>query len=248
MVSRCGRREHFVNNRNGQRTNPVGWSWALVAVILLAGCSSNLPRYTTALPDPPPTTVLTLAPGDELEIKFQNVAELDDKQNIRPDGMISLQMVDDVQAAGLTPAELDRKLTELYASKLKEPVITVIVRTLANQKVYVGGEVKTPGLVDYQPGMTVLEALVAAGSPLKESADMSNIVVVRHKDGKRYMASYNIEEQFKQGTGTPFVLAPKDIVLVPQTGTDRANVWVDKHINRMIPRGDLAYLGVFASK
>lgn len=248
MGFRCCNREYLVDV-SGRRARTVAvWCGAAMAAMVIVGCSSNLPRYTTTLPAPPPRDVVRLAPGDELEIKFQAVPELDDKQVIRPDGRISLQMVDEVMAAGLTPAELDQKLTELYAEKLREPVITVIVRTLANQKIYVGGEVKTPGLIDMEPGMTILEALIAAGGPLKESGDLTNVVIVRHKDGKRYMASVNLEEQFKAGSGEAVTLAPKDMVLVPQTGIDRANIWIDKHINRMIPRGDLAYLGVAVSQ
>lgn len=224
----------------------VGRLAGVCVLLAVLGCSSNLPRYTTALPPLPPSDVVRLAPGDELEIKFQYVPELDDQQVIRPDGRISLAMVDEVMAAGLTPAQLDQKLTELYAEKLKDPVITVIVRKLAAQRVYVGGEVKTAGMIELVPGMSLLEALIAAGGPVKESADLSNVVIVRHVNGTRHMASVDLAQQLKEGVGPDVVLAPRDIVLIPRTGIDRANQWVDQHINRLVPRADWAYLFVLA--
>ena len=91
--------------------------------------------------------VLTLRPGDEIDVKFLYWPELDELQAVRPDGKISLQLVDDVHVAGLTIEQLDKHLTELYEGKIKEPVITVIVRSLANQHVYVGRAIGNPGYV-----------------------------------------------------------------------------------------------------
>jgi polysaccharide export outer membrane protein len=181
---------------------------------------------------------LRLAPGDEIEVKFRFWPELDDRQAIRPDGKITLQEVDDVQASGLTPMELDEHLTKLYEGKLKEPVISVVVRSLAAQRVYVGGEVAEPGEVPLVGRLTALEAIMVAGGFDRTTAKPSSVVIVRHVDGKRYAAKLDLSKGLDlDGKGEPFYLAPQDIVFVPATNIDKVNLWVDKYINQLIPSG-----------
>ena len=138
------------------------------------------------LPPMPEQPKVILASGDEVEVKFQYWPELDDTQTIRPDGQISLPMVDDIQAAGKSPQELDAYLTELYQMKLKDPVITVIVRTLVSQRIFVGGEVQEPGPIALEGRMDLLGAIMAAGGFINLSADPANVIVFRHQDNKRY--------------------------------------------------------------
>ena len=76
-------------------------------------------------------------PGDQLDIKFFYNPELNEAVTLRPEGKISLQLVDEVQAAGLPPAELDARLTEAYSRELKKPMVSVIVRSFKGQRIYV---------------------------------------------------------------------------------------------------------------
>jgi protein involved in polysaccharide export with SLBB domain len=97
---------------------------------------------------------------------------------VRPDGKISLQLLDDVQAAGITPAQLDEILTKKYAQELKKPVLTVIVRSFTGQSVYVGGEVNRPGLINLTAGMSALQAVINAGG-FRETAKPEDAIVIR---------------------------------------------------------------------
>src|SRR4030042_306695 len=110
-----------------------------------------------------PEPKLILGSGDTLDIKFFNNPELNENQAIRPDGKISLQLIGEVMANGKSPEELKEHLVKLYTPQLRKPDVTVIVRTLANRRVYVGGHVKTPGLLELRPQMTALEAIIQAG-------------------------------------------------------------------------------------
>lgn len=188
---------------------------------------------------------LTLKPGDELEVKFRFWPELDDKQIIRPDGKITLQEIDDVQAAGLTPAALDAELTKLYAANLKDPVISVVVRSLSDRHVYVNGEVRTPGVVPMSSPMTALEAILTAGGFNIKTAKPSNVVIIRHKEGKRYACLLDLSGALENNLhNTDFYLAPQDIVYVPRTRIEKVNQWVDSYINRLLPAG-LTYSQTF---
>ncbi len=103
--------------------------WVMMA--LLVGCASN-----RALPNAAAGSRVTkfqkpleyrMQPGDEMDIKFFFNPELNQTVFVRPDGKISLPVVDDVQAAGLTPSELDALVTQIYARELRKPMVTVIV-------------------------------------------------------------------------------------------------------------------------
>ncbi|NIT01074.1 MAG: sugar transporter, partial [Candidatus Latescibacteria bacterium] len=99
---------------------------------------------------PPPLTEqeYVIQPGDQLDIKFYYNSELNEQVTVRPDGRISLQLANETAAAGKTPAELTQLLTEKYSRDLKKPEITVIVRSFSALKVFVGGEVNRPGILD----------------------------------------------------------------------------------------------------
>lgn len=215
----------------------------LLPLLLFAvlGCSSTsrLPRSTSAVALPPP--VVTLEPGDVIEIKFRYCPELDQTQSIRPDGKVALELVNEVQAAGLTPDELRRHLLELYAGTLKEPVITVIVREMVNQKVFVGGEVLAPGMIPLVGRMTVLEAIMAAGGYNKHSAQMRNVVVVRRIGDQNHAMAMDLRQALERPTSEVFYLAPHDIVFIPRTRIDNVDQWVEQYINRVIPQTALNF-------
>ncbi len=113
-----------------------------------------------------------------MDIKFFFNPELNETVIVRPDGNISLLLIDDVRSAGLTPSELDVLLTQAYARELRKPMITVIVKTFTGQRVYVGGEIGKPGLVELAPGMTALQAVFNAGGFL-DTAKPEAVLVIR---------------------------------------------------------------------
>jgi polysaccharide biosynthesis/export protein PslD len=203
--------------------------------LLVVACTTT--KFTDQpLPDAPKQTKLHLKPGDNIDVKFRYWPELDESQKVRPDGRITLQLVDEVDVAGLTPAELDAKLTLLYKDKIKDPVISVIVRELISQRIFVGGEVNRSGHFPLEGRMTVLSAIIAAGGINNQSANLKKVVVIRHRDGKRYAAEFDIKKSLIYSESGLFVLAPQDIVWVPRTKIDEVNQWVEQHISRILPQ------------
>ncbi|MEY3218883.1 MAG: hypothetical protein RIT27_240 [Pseudomonadota bacterium] len=212
--------------------------FAMCFMLLLLGCAETPKQYFSLkdFPAPPADRIGILRPGDSIDIKFQYWAELDDSQTIRPDGNISLQLVGDLKVDGLTPSQLNEKLKELYKGKLKDPEITVIVRSLGARVVYVGGEVFTSGEVELKDKMTVLSAVMAAGGFNKTTAEIANVVIVRFLDDKYYATTVDLESHFNNPQTEPFFLAAQDIVYVPRTRIVELNQWVEQHIAKMLPK------------
>ena len=190
--------------------------------------------------DPPPKE--TLVPGDVVDVKFFYTPELNEKdQMIRPDGTITLQLLGKVRAEGKTPEELKRELVRLYGPQLKKPDVEVIVRTKNDRKVFVGGEVKSPGTIEMPGEMTLMEAIKRAGGFKRPEADLKNVLVIRQKDGKQSGCVVNLQKVLEGREETLVPLQPRDVVYVPPTSITKVNDWMEQSINRMLPRVPLAF-------
>jgi len=155
--------------------------------------------------------------GDELDIKFFYNSELNETIVVRPDGKISLQLIDEIHAAGLAPAELDELLTKKYAPELKKPVITVFVKTFSPQRIFVGGEVSRQGLINYKAGMTALQAVIEAGGFLDSAKPEWTLILRKGPDPRSKPRQINLSQDgFGKDDGADFVLRPDDIVYVPK--------------------------------
>jgi protein involved in polysaccharide export with SLBB domain len=206
----------------------------LACLLQAAACASTPAGYSQKTPSPPPEARMVLGPGDEIELKFPYWQELNDTQIIRPDGFITLQLIDAVQAKGLTPEELDEKLTTLYASKIKDPTISVVVRSLVNQRIYVGGEVNTPGLLTLQGEVDALQAVLNAGG-FKETAQTGHVIVIR-KDDKSRAVPHKVKLSMTHGAADPkepFLLRPNDVVYVPKTVIANLDKFVNQYITQL---------------
>jgi polysaccharide biosynthesis/export protein len=134
---------------------------------------------------------------------------------VRPDGKISMPLLNDVQAAGLTPMQLTNELTEKLKQYISDPRVTVTVTTVNSRRVYVLGEVTRPGAVTLAPNMTVLQALTSAGGPT-EYAKKSKIYVLRTENGAQNKLPFNYKEVVKgSSTEQNIVLKPGDTIVVP---------------------------------
>jgi polysaccharide export outer membrane protein len=220
-------------------TPKLVWFMVMLASLLLftscAGQSFN-PSVTPEQMASESLTEQVLSPGDVIDIKFSYNPELNDSQRIRPDGNITLQIIGDVKAAGLTPEALQEELIKRYADQLRKPNIIVTVKTLRNNKVYVGGEVNRPGEVEIPGRLTAFEAIGQSGGFRTETAAVQNVVIIRNRNGKEYGTMLNFQKVLSGEEVKPFYLRPGDIVYVPQTTIARLNQWVDQHISRMLPR------------
>lgn len=209
-------------------------------VAISIGCQGTVPfmKPTETQPDRQPK--FTLGAGDVIEFRFFYNPELNDTQTVRPDGKITLQLVGEVSVQGRTPSEVQEELARVYTPELKRPMVAVIVRSLYERRVYVGGEVKTPGLISIPGSLTALEAIMQAGGFNPSTAKLSSVIIIRHKDGKRYGGKLDFSEVVKGKEGPSFLLEPRDIVYVPRTTIVEVNQFVDQYINKMIPRTGFA--------
>lgn len=170
--------------------------------------------------------------GDSLDIKFRNTPELDNQVTVRPDGMISLEIVGDVPAAGSTPNALRQLLREAYRQELKEPEIAVIVRSFSGNSIYIGGEVYAPGRVPLTGRVTTLKAIITAGG-FRDTADQRR-VVVRRADGT--CCECDIKAVIEcTGEGQDLQLQPYDVVYVPKSRIAKVNLWVEQYIDKVLP-------------
>jgi len=212
---------------------------SFVIVFLLMGCGStpDIPKVNelTSAPEPKIPREYLIQPRDQLDIKFFYNPELNETVTVRPDGKISLQLIDDVHAVGKSPSQLDNILTRAYAGELKEPKITVIVRSFTGRKVFVGGEVNTQGLVELTTGMTPLQAVINAGG-LKETAKPEETIVIRKGEGNRPIPiRVDLENAFYGKSGeAPFQLQSFDIVYVPKSSIAKANKFVEQYIQKLL--------------
>ena len=211
----------------------------------LAGCSfmsfMKPARSTPAMADEPVPS-LTLSAGDVLDVKFFYLPELDESQIVRPDGFMTLQLIGDVSVQGKTPAELHRELLKRYATHLKNPSLTIMVRRMNDSRAWVAGEVKRPGPVQMPGRMTVLEAVMDVGGGTRPTADMKNVLVVRQRDGRNYGYLVNLHDVLKGKEGASFFLQPRDVVYVPPTFITKVDDWVDQYVNKMVPQSRGVFL------
>lgn len=174
--------------------------------------------------------------GDIIEVKLLYNPELNDRVTIRPDGKVSFQLVDEVKAAGLTPAELKKILVENYSRLFSQPEVAVIVREFAGQKVYIGGEVVAPKVVPLSGEMTALQAIMDAGG-LKETAYTKNIVIIsKGPQGAPMARKVNLSGAIRgESPQDDIVLKPFDIIFVPKSRIAKVNRFVEQYIRNLIP-------------
>lgn len=181
---------------------------------------------------PPP---YRLSPGDVVDVKFAYNPELNDTVAVRPDGCISLQVIGDVRALRLTPMELAAHVNEAYAKHLRRPEVSVIVRELAAQKAYVGGEVMTPGVVDLRNGMTSLQAILQMGG-VRPSAKLENVVLMSYGGAERAEVRKLNLKRMLDGRDPDPVLAAYDVIFVPRSGIAKIGLFVQQYVDSLVPR------------
>ena len=137
-----------------------------------------------------PDANYVIGPEDLLDISVWKEPELTRSVPVRPDGKISLPLLNDVQAAGETPTELAGRLTESLRRYVTNPQVTVIVTAINSQRIYLLGEVTRPGAYPLLPGMTVLQALSSAGG-LTQYARTQKIYVLRDAQGVQRKLLFN---------------------------------------------------------
>jgi polysaccharide export outer membrane protein len=170
-------------------------------------------RSVPAGVQPPPGYVI--GADDLLTIRFWSDAQLSTDATVRADGKISVPLLNDVQAAGLTPEQLGDALEKAASKFVTEPDATVIVREIRSRKVYVIGQgVARAGQVTLNSDMNVLQVLATVGG-LLEYADKSNILIIRSEGGRDERFKFNYDEVVKgKNIKQNILLHPGDTIVV----------------------------------
>jgi polysaccharide biosynthesis/export protein len=241
----------IVNNRNETRRGRLTGSVALATIAVLAACSP-VPTLPPAPLEPEPTTVSTTALpayriqiGDVLDVRLLLNPELNEEVTVRPDGHISTTAVSDALAYGRTPAELADTLRAVYARDLQKPRLTVEVKSFAPTRVYVGGEVTTPGeFITVGPTLTLSQAIARAGGTKLSSDDTSVFVIRRGADDKpQFLSTKWKAVRQGQDPNADIRLAPYDVVYVPKLGIAEVYQFYNQYIGQFAnPSFGFSYL------
>lgn len=237
-------RQKFVRDF-GSRLLQAGAPALVLLALATGGCTTAM--YQVKADPAEPEVTLASAPqtlpgpyrmqvGDLLNVRFYRNPDLDQEVMVRPDGMISLPYLDDVAAAGYSPAELDAELTRRYTGELANPDLTVIVVSFGGQKVYVGGEVTKEGVYDMIAGLTVFQAITLA-SGFNDFARRDQVVLIR-RDAKGRPSGRAIDLRpvaNGEDTSLDVPLQPYDIVHVPRSAIGNVTMWVNQYVREMLP-------------
>lgn len=151
---------------------------------------------------------------DTLHISVWKEPDLTATLPVRPDGKISLPLLNDVPAAGLTPLQLGASITEKLKKYIADPHVTVVVTAMNSRRIFVTGEVAHTGAMPLLPNMTMLQVLSSAG--FTQFANVKNIYLLRTENGKQVKLPFNYKEVVKGNHPEQnIMLKPGDTVVVP---------------------------------
>jgi polysaccharide biosynthesis/export protein len=207
----------------------------IAVLATVAGCQTESSPFTPAtpavstrvhpvIPEAAPTAATpatnrrasyALREGDILKISFPGSPNLNNVQQIRTDGKITLPLIGDVDAAGLTPDALQKKLMNLYAPQLSPNEVTVEVQS-SSFPVYVTGAVLRPGKITSDHPITALEAIMEAGGPDYTRANLKNVSIIRQEGNQTKNYTVNLKLVMEGNVSEPFYMKPSDIIYVPE--------------------------------
>lgn len=202
---------------------PLGLLLAAIACLVLAACATGGSHASSA---PPPAYAGTgvneyhIGVDDLLEVSVWKNPELGVKVPVRPDGKITVPLVGDVQAGGQTPEQVAKDIQTRLADFVRDPQVTVILTELRSNeylsRVRVTGAVRQPISIPYRQGMTVLDAVLAAGGTTEFAApDRSELY--RKQDGATKSYKIELDKILNRGAlDTNYPVAPGDVITVPE--------------------------------
>jgi len=208
-----------------------------VPILFLAACADRaetvpFPPRAAYLPPPP----YRLQAGDVLDVKFLYTPELNEEQTVQLDGHVSLLYAPNLQVSGRTVPETRQMVMAAYRGTLRDPAAELAVKGPLQWKVYVAGEVTTPGeFITQGPPMTLTQAIARAGG-LKETADANNVVLLR-RDGsveRAYDVSF-VNAAGHHGDAADIQLADHDVLFVPRTDVAQAGMNWRQYVLQFVP-------------
>lgn len=214
--------------------------------LITAGCTTTGPiiKKTAPIPSLPEQIqalmpqAYRIQPGNKLTIKFFDYPELNETVVVRPDGHLSIQFAHEIKAANKTPAELTEEIVKKVGSEIEldKSRVTVIMNSFTPERIYVGGEVERPQVIELQQKKTALQAIIQAQGFTNEARTGEVILIRRQADYTPLAMSLNLSDVLN-GTNMSqdILLIPNDILFVPKTHIADINQWIEKYIRKMMP-------------
>lgn len=175
-----------------------------------------------------------LSPGDLIDIKFSFHPEENQRVPIGDDGILNLPVTGDLPAAGRSVPELEEMIVERSSASLREPEVSIVIVQLAEQKVFVTGQVAKPGFVAFRPGMTPLQVVFEQGGFL-DDAQADQVIHLRRVGGVVERTRLNLENTIDGQSPEAIALAPNDVLIVPRSFIGNAGLFVDQWIRGLLP-------------
>jgi polysaccharide export outer membrane protein len=194
----------------------------LSGILALGGCASSTdsrPELPAASGDAQYSTRYRIAPGDNVQIFVWRNPEVSTSVPVRPDGLLSAPLLEEVPAAGKTPAELARDLEAELSTYLRDPLVTVIVNQFGGtyrEQIRVVGEAAQPRALIYNDSMTLLDVMIQTGG-LTQYANGNQATLVRIEEGEQREYRVRIDDLIRNGDISANVdMRPGDVIIVPE--------------------------------
>lgn len=210
-----------------------------LALLAFGGCGSIQPverEPTGFAPWSSAAPAYRLGAGDRLRVDFLMTPEMSQDAVVEPDGAINLRAGGRIFAQGLTAARLENDIRQAAGRTLRTPVVTLAVTEARSARVIVGGAVARPGAYPLPARPSPLEAVMLAGGFSPESR-VDQVIIIRQRDGAPPMLrTVDLRRFLSDGAASETILlASEDIIFVPRSRVAEVNLWIDQHIDRMLP-------------
>lgn len=195
-------------------------AWALLPMLsmllVLAGCAGSM---APPVPNAPVSTEYTIGPGDDLTVHVRNNPDISMAVPVRPDGKISIPLVQNMEAAGKTPSTLASDLEDALSQYIRNPLVTVVVTSFEgvySDQIRVVGEAAQPQSIPYRDGMTLLDVMIEVGG-LTRFAAGDRAKLVRMVDGQKRTYGVDIQSLLSGDIDQNVPIYPGDIIIIPRS-------------------------------
>ncbi|MBV9782231.1 MAG: polysaccharide export protein [Acidisphaera sp.] len=236
-----GRQTRVARRHRTSGMAPLLLAFAAGTIALqLGGCAERLDIKPTRLQAFAPWSDTIpehrLSAGDEIELRFLFNTELNDRVVIGEDGRATVPLLGPVLAEGRTVPEFTAQLKQAYAADLRVPDLDVVIRGYGSARVFIGGEVKAPGVEPMVGRMNVLQGVLLAGGPLPTARLGEVVVIRRNSDNAPMLRTVNLRALIGSARGTEdFPLQAADVVYVPRSDIADFDLFIDQYLNNAIP-------------
>jgi len=212
----------------------------LLSGLSLGGCAvhtSIVPSHVDGFaPWVEETPQHLLASNDEIELKFLFNTELNDRLTVGPGGRVTVPLLGPMQASGLTIPQFTESLEKAYAPKLRVPNVDVVMRSYGSARIFVGGEVKSPGVLAMTGPTDVLQGVLLAGGFLPTARSTEVVVIRRRPDHTPMLRTVDVHQLIGHvDPDDDFPLQASDVVYVPKSSIAEFDQFIDQYINQALP-------------